>query len=751
MRRVRSRTLAIVVVVLTALAGVSALMLYQRQHALLDRALISRGNYLFWYALQCERESLRLLREMDQMLSSFPSPSQVPASMRQRYELMVSAFQLVLDAPDTPTLREDAREQLSPAQLSKMAAYVSHADLFFARTDVPNLRDLRMLRDELDELRPSLHAMVYTLYHAGGERLDEAALRLDELNRYGVALTAATMASLVLLGLLAARHLRQNDARRQLEAMAKDLQEARRVSETANVAKSAFIANVSHELRTPFQGMLGMMSLLAETPLTPLQNDYLRTAADSARHVMQLLNDVLDISKIESGTLRIHAQPTALLEAFSEVESVMLPLAIERRLALVFRVPSDLPPWVEVDAMRLKQILFNLLSNALKFTPQGRVSVSAHWLPSLDDRRGQLSVEVADTGTGIPKEEIPKLFTRFHQQAVGVPRAGGGNGLGLEISRSLARMMGGDIGVTSEWSKGSTFRLTLELRPCAPPPPRPVAAPAEGRYAGMRALVAEDHPVNRKYMDAVLTRLGFQVTLCENGVKALRAAAHGHFDVVFMDMHMPVMDGLAATKAIRSMGGRHAKLRILALTGDTSEALRQRLLEVRIDGILAKPAGQDELVAALDALPGLSGAARRPPEGAAVKAAPSSWSDTVEIRSAAQAGVVNGSTLQGLAKTFSPAQFLELVDTLFRDDSGLLAQIDATVAQRDLTGVRRHAHALKGAAEVLGLAAVARAARDLMDEELEPHRVLDELHKTMETSQAVVHAMLVDWMEEEEA
>jgi PAS domain S-box-containing protein len=375
------------------------------------------------------------------------------------------------------------------------------------------------------------------------------------------------------------------------------LKEAKAAAEAANLAKAEFLANVSHEIRTPMNGVLGALHLLERESLSDEGRELIRQAGDCGRMLSQLLNDVLDFAKIDAGKLDLAPEPMNAGEALNAVAALLLGQARAKGVELRCEITGE-DLWIEADPARLRQVIFNILGNAVKFTLQGSVVARLAIRPAGAGRR-RVTLTVEDTGIGIAEDAQRRLFERFRQAESDTARRFGGTGLGLAISQVIARAMGGDIRCRSIEGVGSTFELEFEA-PAAEPV---VAEPTEeGVLEGVRVLLVEDNATNRLVARTMLTRLGAHVDEAEDGVEGLRAARDGAHDLILMDVQMPHMDGIDATRAIRGLAGAAADVPIIGLTANVMAHQRAQYLAAGMDGIVAKPISPAALLAEIGRL-----------------------------------------------------------------------------------------------------------------------------------------------------
>lgn len=585
---------------------------------------------------------------------------------------------------------------------SRLQRAISTPILYLARTAsrITSAEDfsIRVYRDANDELGTLYAEFNRMLTHI---QQSERALKRahDELEQRVVERTA---------------ELCQEIAER--EKAQAELVRAKTAAEDANVSKSRFLANMSHEIRTPLNAILGFADLLRRSHARcdeAERQDYLETIHTSGKHLLSLINDILDLSKIEADRLEVERVACSPHQLINEVVSVLRVRAMEKGLSLEYRWLSVVPERIETDPARLRQLLVNLVGNAIKFTQVGSVKILAEL--QADAATPRLAIQVVDSGIGISADKLESIFDPFVQADSSVTRQFGGTGLGLTISRRIAEALGGGIRVTSEVGTGSTFTVSIPTGPLdgiallASPPTdglkrAPTASESQPIHLNSgKVLLAEDGDTNRKLISLLLRRVGLEVATAGNGQIAVDLATRHPFDLILMDMQMPVMDGYTAAARIRELG---LDMPIIALTAHAMKGDEDKCRAAGCTGYLTKPIDADLLIRTVAAvLPG-NGA------GESVRPADSAGNPPEEDRAASPAAAAAGPPLVSTLPTEDP-DFREIVEEFVERLDGQLATMANAHAEKDMDELARLAHWLKGAGGTAGFPQVTDPARDL--------------------------------------
>ncbi|MFM9269418.1 ATP-binding protein [Halomonas elongata] len=674
------------------LGAISALVLFAaallvvglvawRQDSLIWRV----GEDATWHAYKLDRDVVQLRN----FLAVHEPGEGALEDVRLRFELLYSRLTLLRGGEIADLVQSiPLAERLS----SKIESHLEALDAILSEADSLDGDTRGRMNRELVALSEPTERLIVTINGHLAEASTRERSRLKWL--YGLLLVlilAMSVAAMMVVTFLIRESRDNAAARRALEALSDELEVTAHRAEAASQAKSEFLATVSHEIRTPLNGVIGMSELLSEHHLPDGARHYADTIHDSAQRLLELINDILDFSKIEAGRLDLETRSLSLSELVNGALSLFAPHAEAKGIRLVAWIDPALPPHIVSDPGRLRQIMLNLLSNAIKFTERGEVRVSAF---VADD--GELGMDVVDTGCGIDEQRQAQLFEPFRQGDPSTARRFGGTGLGLAICKRLVEALGGRIGMESQPHLGSRCWVRLPLVAGA----EETAAlevdthhEDDNALSGARLLVVEDNPVNQQVASAMLAKLGCRVSVACSGREALERVETERFDLIFMDVQMPDMDGLEVTRRLRERGDWMAEVPIVAMTAGGPGGDQARCLAAGMNGYLVKPLFQDVLQAIL---------LRHLQRGA----------DEAVARTAVVGPetLLDGEVIEALKASLSSDELAALVERYRGQAREHLAALNDAVAHGDAGEVRHQAHQLKGESASLGAVKVADAA-----------------------------------------
>ena len=728
----RFKLVAIVAVLLFAAALVVATLAAWRQENLTQ----SLREDTAWVVYKLDRDAVQLLNHL-LAVTREPLSTSTREALNLRFELLYSRMTLLKEGEVRKLLQQidTARELLGQIQqqldvLDSM--FTSGSD------DVPNEElaplPVASLEEELQALTQLTERLVIAINGYLAESATEERAQLSLLYKLLMTLIIGMSLAAFLVIAYLVREMRESAAIRRLqEQLGRQLEVTAKQAQTANQAKSDFLAMVSHEIRTPLNGVIGMSELLRESASPAQVEDYAHTIHDSANQLLAMINEILDFSKIEAGHLTLETSPTELKPLIDSVVVLFAPRAKMKGLALRVNVDLLVPAWVEVDAGRVRQILLNLIANAIKFTDHGEVSLR------VSSTVEKLLFEVRDTGCGLSEQQQQRLFEPFQQADESVARRFGGTGLGLAICKRLSEAMQGRLGVISQLGQGSTFWCELPLIAANPITTSLPQAPRRD-FNGTKLLLVEDNAVNRKVAMGLLARLGCDIVWAESGHDALAMVQSQQVHLIFMDIQLPDMDGLTVTQRLREQGGWLASVPIVAMTAGSAEDNRQRCLAAGMNDYITKPLSLSALsnVLALQLF-----AAPEVP----LRALP------VSPALAGEQSLLNSDTLNMLKTTLGDASVMQLIMLYHQQVGDYSAQLASCLAATPLTSeqqqqVVRLAHQLRGESLSMGADQLAELAQQLEVLAKTPRTTseqMDEAFSALRLAAAHTHSALERW------
>ena len=596
-RRSGQRYFLWLAVLMSSMALVLAASLFYdlQQRQSIRQTMERRYDSMTALVFQFEREFLRFRRALETAVEQ-PSPAKVE-DLALRYDILISRLNLLCESPNISVLDDRPEFKLV---ISQMKSVVIPAEGLWTGKK-PRLKEMDALLDTLNTMGPAIQSLSLTANSEVARLLENQSKTMLRQSDTVIGLTSALLGLLLLSAV--ALLLRQRSQEREhaaMQALTDDLREKSAMADASNKAKSEFLASMSHEIRTPMNGIIGFTELALDTQLNHAQRSHMETVKRSAQSLLVIINEILDFSKIESGTMELESIPVDWQTLVHHTLQGVAFEASQKGLTVSCKLANQMPADCLGDPGRISQVLNNLCHNAVKFTDRGFVAVKVQ-ARHVDARTCEVRVAVQDSGIGIAPEKHATIFNAFSQADASTTRQFGGTGLGLTICKRLVEGMGGRMWLESAPGQGSTFYFSLPLQRGthhAPPPAAPVSLLAEeikpvprrlAQQTSLQVLLVEDNPINQLLAKAILTNLGHQVETARDGREALDLFATRPWDMVLMDIHMPVMSGLDATRQIRKQEapGRHTP--IIATTAGAMEADRAACLAAGMDDYIAKP------------------------------------------------------------------------------------------------------------------------------------------------------------------